>query len=222
MCNHTITPQPSWSTYTTDIGKPLTLHFTMLSYLCPVQCKLAFIHLENTSTKFKTPSEVSIWPHKSVTTTKSSQVRTLVRMTSTQINNKDETVWNRLCRISVAVVSVVQGAGLRWSCRWGQLLPISWRRLGKNETAPFHDNSWTVLFWLTHLQLSSLQVSSKLWHLWHFVVWLKLVKIRDAQMDWPLIIAELYKIKISSTINKNVIRRLRLMCSGCWSWKPID
>ncbi len=58
-----------------DLSKPLT-HTTpyTLSAICPVQWKPGFIREENTSPKCQTPSNVSICPLKSVTTTNCSQV----------------------------------------------------------------------------------------------------------------------------------------------------
>ncbi len=65
------------------ISKPLT-HTTSytLSAICPVQWKPGFIREENTSPKCQTPSNVSICPVKSVTTTDCSQVETPMRTMS--------------------------------------------------------------------------------------------------------------------------------------------
>ncbi len=70
-----------------DISKPLT-HTTPYprSAICPVQWKPWFIHEENISPKCQTPSNVSICPLKSVTTTNCSQVETPVRTTSMQMS----------------------------------------------------------------------------------------------------------------------------------------
>ncbi len=68
---HTITPPPlGHSIHYVDISEPLT-HTTpyTLSAICPVQWKPGFIREENTSPKCQTPSNVSICPLKSVTTT---------------------------------------------------------------------------------------------------------------------------------------------------------
>ncbi len=67
---HNPTATMSHSIHNIDISKLLT-HTTpnTLSTICPVQWKPAFIHEENTSPKCQTPSNVSICPLKSVTTT---------------------------------------------------------------------------------------------------------------------------------------------------------
>ncbi len=86
-----------------DISKPLT-HATpyTLSAICPVQWKQGFICEENTSPKCQTPSNVSICPLKSVTTTSCSQVETLMRTTSMQ-RSFPETVSDSLCRNSLVL-----------------------------------------------------------------------------------------------------------------------
>ncbi len=86
-----------------DLSKPLT-HTTpyTLSAICPVQWKPGFIREENTSPKCQTPSNVSICPLKSVTTTNCSQVATPMRMTSMQISFP-ETVSDSLCRNSLVM-----------------------------------------------------------------------------------------------------------------------
>ncbi len=86
-----------------DISKPLT-HITpyMLSTVCPVQWKLGFIREENTSPKCQTPSNVSICPLKSVTTTNCNQGETPMRTTSMQMNFP-ETVSDSLCRNSLVM-----------------------------------------------------------------------------------------------------------------------
>ncbi len=69
-----------------DISKPLThtMPYT-LSTICTVQWQPWFIREENTSPKFQTPSNVSICPVKSVTTTKCTQVETTIRTMSMQM-----------------------------------------------------------------------------------------------------------------------------------------
>ncbi len=86
-----------------DIRKPLT-HTTpyTLSAICPVQWKPAFIREENTSPKCQTPSNVSIYTLKTVTTTNCSQVETLMRTTSMQMSFP-ETVSDSLCRNSLVM-----------------------------------------------------------------------------------------------------------------------
>ncbi len=95
------------SIHNVDISKPLT-HTTpsTLSAICPVQWKPGFIREENTSPKCQTPSNVSICPLKSVTTTNCSQVETPMRMTSMQMSFP-ETVSDSLCRNSAAAPAAV-------------------------------------------------------------------------------------------------------------------
>ncbi len=83
-----------------DISKPLT-HTTpyILSPICPVQWKPGFICEVNTSPKCQTPSNVSICPHKSVTTTNCSQVVTTMSMQM----SFPETVYDSLCRNSLVM-----------------------------------------------------------------------------------------------------------------------
>ncbi len=81
-----------------DISKPLThtMPYT-LSTICTVQWQPWFIREENTSPKFQTPSNVSICPVKSVTTTKCTQVETTIRTMSMQMRFP-EMVSDCLCR----------------------------------------------------------------------------------------------------------------------------
>ncbi len=100
---HNPTTTMGHSIHNIDISKPLT-HSTSytLSANCPVQWKPGFIRDENTSQKCQTPSNVSIWPLKSVTTTNCSQVETPMRTTSTPMSFP-ETVSDSLCRNSLVM-----------------------------------------------------------------------------------------------------------------------
>ncbi len=88
---HNPTATIGQSIHNFDISKPLT-HTTpyTLSAICPVQWKPGFIREENTSPKCQTPSNVSIFPLKSVTTT------------SVQMSFP-ETVSDSLCRNSLVM-----------------------------------------------------------------------------------------------------------------------
>ncbi len=120
MPAHTITSPPPWATQSTiwtsanrlptrchTQGFKVFIFFTYsiiqdiitLSAICPVQWKPGFIHEKNTSPKCQTPSNVSIFPLKSVTTTNCSQVKT---MTSMQMSFP-ETVSDSLCRDSLVM-----------------------------------------------------------------------------------------------------------------------
>ncbi len=100
---HNPTTTMGHSIHSVDFSKPLT-HTTAytLSAICPVQWKPGFIHEENTSPKCQTPSNVSICPLKSVTTTNCSQVETPMRTTSMQMSFP-ETVSDSLCRNSLVM-----------------------------------------------------------------------------------------------------------------------
>ncbi len=84
---HNPTATMGHSIHNVDISKPLT-HTTpnTLSAICPVQWKPGFIREENTSPKCQTPSNVSIYPLKSVTMTNCSQVETPMRTMSMQMS----------------------------------------------------------------------------------------------------------------------------------------
>jgi hypothetical protein len=108
-----------------DISKPLahTTPYT-LPAICPVQLKLGFIHEEHTSPVCQCHmSKLSICPLKSVTTPNCSQVKTLVRTTSTQMSfltlRSFLTVCAEILCFSIPTVpSAVWVAGLRRSRRW--------------------------------------------------------------------------------------------------------
>ncbi len=127
---HNPTATMGHSIHNVDISKPLT-HTTpyTLPAICPVQRKPGFIHEENTSPKCQMPSNVSICPLKSVTTTNCSQVETLMRTTSMQMSFPEkvsdscaEILW--LCKPIVA--AAVRVAGLRRSWRWRCWMWRSW------------------------------------------------------------------------------------------------
>ncbi len=100
---HNPTATMGHSIHNIDISKPLThtMPYT-LSVICPVQWKPGLIREENTSPKCQTPSNVSICPLKSDTTTNCSQVETPMRTTSKQMSFP-ETVSDSLCRNSLVM-----------------------------------------------------------------------------------------------------------------------
>ncbi len=95
---HNPTATMGHSIQNVDISKPLN-HTTLytLSAICPVQWKPGFIREGNTSPKCHTPSNVSICPLNSVTTTNCSQVETPMWMTSMQLSFP-KTVSDSFCR----------------------------------------------------------------------------------------------------------------------------
>ncbi len=151
---HNSTATMGHSIHNVDISRLLThtMPYT-LSAICPVQWKPGFIREDNTSPKCQTPSNVSICPLKSVTTTNYSQVETPMRKTSMQMSFP-ETVSDSLCRnylvmqtyccssclsgwsqtiLEVKMLDVEAWAGVvtRGLWLWGRLdvLPNSQRRL---------------------------------------------------------------------------------------------
>ncbi len=174
-----------------DISKPLT-HTTpyTLSAICPVQWKPGFIREENTSPKCQTPSNVSICPLKSVTTTKCSQVETPMRTTSMQISFP-ETVSDSLCRnsknrllqqLSGWLVSDdlggedagCGGPGLVWlhmvcGCEAGWMYcQILWNAFGERLSPELylHSSNWTTRTHCTNTTICYHWIPSNA-HPWH-------------------------------------------------------
>ncbi len=164
---HNPTATMGQSIHNVDISKLLTHKkpYT-LSAICPVQWK-PWIREENTSPKCQTPSNVSICPLKSVTTTNCSQVKTPMRTTSMQMSFP-VTVSDSLCRNYLVMQTDCFSSCLggcfsqswRWRCwmwrswsgvvtrglwLWGQLdvLPNSLKRLMVQK--------WTFNSWATAL-----------------------------------------------------------------------
>ncbi len=122
---HNPTATMGHSIHNIDISK--TLHHTtpyMLSAICPVQWKPGFIREENTSPKCQTPSNVSICPLKSVTTTRPRWGRRSCKWASLRwfLTVCAEILW--LCKPIVA--AAVRVAGLRRSWRWRCWMWRSW------------------------------------------------------------------------------------------------
>ncbi len=100
---HNPTATMGHSIHNIYISKPLT-HTTPYTavYHLPCTVKTGIHREENTSSKYQTPSNVSIFPLKSVTSTNYSQVETPMRMTSMQVSFP-ETVSDSLCRNSLVM-----------------------------------------------------------------------------------------------------------------------
>ncbi len=86
--NPTATMGHSIHTLTSANRSPIRCHTA--SVICPVQWKPGFIHEKNTSPKCQTPSNVSICPLKSLTTTNCSQVK----YPDEDGEHADEVPWN--------------------------------------------------------------------------------------------------------------------------------
>ncbi len=168
---HNPTATMGHSIHNIDISKPLTY---TLSAICPVQGKPGFIREENTSPKCQTPSNVSIFPLKSVTMTNCSQVETPMRTTSCRwaslrrfLTVCAEILW--LFKPIVAAAVRVTGLRRCWMWRswagvvtrglrlWGRLDVLSnslkrvWRRLMVEKRTL---NSWATV--LQHLDMPHL------------------------------------------------------------------
>ncbi len=129
---HNPTATMGHSIHNVDLKKLLT-HTTpyTLSTIFPVQWKPGFIREENTSPECQMPSNVSICPLKSVTTTNCIQVETPMRMTSMQMSFP-ETVSDSLCRnyliwlCKPIFAAAFRVAGFRRSWRWRCWMWRSW------------------------------------------------------------------------------------------------
>ena len=111
---HNPTATMGHSVHNVDISKPLAHTMpSMLSAICPVLLKPVFIHEEHTSPACQRPLKICICPMKLLTTPNCSQVKTLVRTTSTQMSFL-EMFSDSLCRNSL----VVQTPSFSSWCGW--------------------------------------------------------------------------------------------------------
>ncbi len=191
-------PTMGHSIHNVDIIKPLT-HMTpyTLTAICPVQWNPGFIREENTSPECQTPSNVSICPLKSVTTTNYSQVETPMRTTSMQMSFP-ETVSDSLCRnylvmqtdcfsscpggwfqmileVKMLDVEVLGWCGYTWSAvvrLVGCTAKFSETPLettyGREINKQFTGNSSGGHSCSQHANCT---LPQNLWHLWHCSVW---------------------------------------------------
>ncbi len=184
------------SIHNIDISKPLTHTMPyMLSAICPVQWKPGFIREENTSPKCQMPSNVSICPLKSITTTNCSQVETLMRTTSMQMSFPEmvSSLFRNALVMQTDCCCCCPGgwSGRSWRCRcwmwrswagvatrglwlWSHLdvlpkfLKRLWRRL-MVEKLTF--NSRATAFGDSCSQHANCTLPQNLQHLWHCAVW---------------------------------------------------
>ena len=105
LCSLSVAYACPYHNHPSTVGHSVRTLFTTpntLASICLVQLKPGFIHEENSSPACQWPSKVSICPLKSGTMLNCSQVKILVRTTSTQMRCP-EMVSDSLCRNSFVV-----------------------------------------------------------------------------------------------------------------------